>query len=100
MFIVEYLSYFIEYILRDPFTQVTGFMGMAVILTAYFQKEDCNVKKLMILSSFFWGAHFYLLGMYSGLAAIIIWVVRIFFSMKWQKSKNAFSAIIVITLVT
>ncbi|MDA9129323.1 YgjV family protein [Candidatus Gracilibacteria bacterium] len=94
MILLDYFQYFIEYILKDPFTQITGFMGMAVILLAYFQKDDNNVKKLMLLSSFFWGTHFYLLGVYAGLASVIIWVFRLFLSMKYQKSKNAFMSIL------
>jgi len=100
MILLEYLYIFIEYILWDPFTQITGFMGMAVILTAYFQKDDKTVKKLMLLSSLFWGTHFYLLGVYSGLAATIIWVFRLLLSMKYQKNVYAFSSIVIITLIT
>ena len=100
MFVIEYIWYFIEYILRDPFTQITGFLGMAVILTAYFQKDDHTVKKLMLLSSLFWGTHFYLLWVYSGLAATIIWVFRLWLSLKFQKNKYAFTSIVVLTFIT
>ena len=99
MFLLDYLSYFIEYILKDPFTQITGFMGMAVILTAYFQKDDNNVKKLMLLSSLFWGTHFYLLWVYAGLASVIIWIFRLLLSMKYQRSKNAFISILVMIAI-
>lgn len=94
MFLFEYLAHFIEYILKDPFTQITGFLWMAVILAAYFQKDDNNVKKLMLLSSFFWGTHFYLLWVYAWLASVIIWIFRLLLSMKYQKSKNAFMFIL------
>jgi len=99
MILFEYIQYFIEYLFRDPFTQVTGFMWMAVILTAYFQKDDRTVKKLMLLSSLFWGTHFYLLGVYSGLAATVIWIFRLLLSMKYQKNKYAFWSIVVLTVV-
>jgi len=100
MLTIEYIYSFLEYILWDPFTQVTGFMGMVVILTAYFQKDDKSVKKLMLLSSLFWGTHFYLLWVYSWLAATIIWVFRLVLSMKYQKNKYAFLSIVIITLIT
>lgn len=61
MLIVEQIHYFIEYILRDPFTQLSGFLAMFIILIAYIQKDDYTVKKLMLLSSLFWGTHFFLL---------------------------------------
>ena len=99
MFIIEYLYYFVEYILRDPFTQISGFMGMFVILIAYFQKCDTTVKKLMLLSSLFWGVHFYLLGTYSGLAAVIIWVFRLLLSIKFERNKKAFVSIFTLTII-
>lgn len=99
MIAVEYVSYFVEYILKDPFTQISGFLAMGTILLAYFQKDDYTVKKLMLLSTLFWGTHFYLLGVYSGLAAIIIFAIRIIFSIKFQKSKNAFLSIIILTII-
>ena len=100
MFFIEYIEYFIDYILRDPFTEISGFLAMAIILIAYFQKDDYTVKKLMLLSSFFWGTHFYLLGMYSGLAAVIIWVLRLWLSLKYERNFNAFLAIVGISLIT
>lgn len=99
MFIIEYISYFIEYILRDPLTQASWFWGMIVVVIAMFQKDDYTVKKLMLLSAIFWGAHFYLLGVYSGLASIIIWVVRIILSCKFQRNNKAFIFIVLLTII-
>ncbi len=99
MFIIEYLNYFIEYFLRDPLTQTMGFMGMFVILIAYFQKCDHTVKKLMLLSSLFWWTHFYLLWSYSALAAIVIWVFRLFLSIKFERNKKAFLSIFMLTII-
>lgn len=96
----QIIQYIIDEIIRDPFTQISGFLAMWVILTAYFQKDDLTVKKLMLLSSLFWGTHFYLLWMYSGLAAVIIFVFRLGLSLKFQRSLRAFSSIIVVTLIT
>lgn len=98
--IVELLQYIIDTIVRDPFTQISGFWAMAIILLAMFQKDDYTVKKLMLLSSLFWGTHFYLLGVYSGLAAVIIWVFRLLLSIKYERNINAFLLIILITLIT
>lgn len=100
MILWEYFIQLIDVIVRDPFTQITGFMWMAVILMAYLQKDDTSVKKLMLLSSLFWGTHFYLLGVYSGLAAVIIWIIRLCLSIKYEKSKNAFLFIFCITIMT
>lgn len=99
MFILEYLTYFIEYIVRDPFTQISWFAAMWIILMAYFQKDDSTVKKLMLLSSLFWGTHFYLLWVYSWLTATIIFALRLCLSIKLWKNKNAFISLVIITLI-
>ncbi len=98
--ILEYIIYFIDYIVRDPFTQISWFAAMGIILLAYFQKDDNTVKKLMLLSSLFWGAHFYLLWVYSGLCATVIFAIRLCLSIKLGKNKNAFISIVIITLIT
>jgi len=99
MILLEYISYFIEYIIRDPFTQISWFAAMWIILMAYFQKDDHTVKKLMLLSSLFWGTHFYLLWVYSWLTATIIFALRICLSIKLWKNKNAFISLVIITLI-
>jgi hypothetical protein len=58
---LEFLDHFIDFVLRDPLAQITGFLAMIATMIAYFQKDDFTVKKLMLLSSLFWGTHFYLL---------------------------------------
>lgn len=100
MYFAEQIWYFIEYVLRDPFTQISGFLAMGTILIAYFQKDDYTVKKLMLLSSLFWGTHFYLLWVYSGLAAIVIWVLRLLLSIKYERNFKAFLVIVIITLIS
>lgn len=100
MILFEYIQYFVQYILRDPFTQLSWFLAMITILIAYFQKDDYTVKKLMLLSALFWGTHFYLLGVYSWLAAVVIWVFRLILSIKFEKSFKAFILIVCVTLIT
>jgi hypothetical protein len=65
MIIGDLFSLIAEKILENPFTEISGLLGMIIILIAMFQKDDILVKKLMLLSALFWGTHFYLLGMYS-----------------------------------
>jgi len=93
-------SFIVGYLVQDNFAQVFGFMWMITILTAYLQKDDFTVKKLMLLSSLFWGTHFYLLWVYSWLAAVVIWVLRLLLSLKFQKSFRAFWLIIFVTILT
>ncbi len=98
MFISEYIFSLWGYIMRDPITQISGFVAMFIIMIAMFQKDDALVKKLMLLSAFFWWAHFYLLWVYSALASVIIWVIRIIVSTKYEKDMKAFIWIVALTL--
>jgi hypothetical protein len=100
MFSYDLLTHTIEYFTQDNFAQVFGFLWMATVLTAYLQKDDYTVKKLMLLSSLFWGTHFYMLWVYSWLAAIVIWVLRLLLSLKFQRSYKAFVLIIFVTIIT
>jgi len=97
--IFEILNTFVEYVIRDPLTQITWFFGMFTILIGYFQKDDKEVKKYFLISAIFWGAHFYMLWVYSWFAAIVIWVARIILSLKFKRSKYAFLFIIISTVI-
>jgi len=100
MLITEQIINLINYFTQDNFAQIFGFLWMITILAAYLQKDDFTVKKLMLLSSLFWGTHFYLLWLYSWLAAVVIWVLRLLLSLKFQKSHKAFVLIIFVTIIT
>ncbi len=100
MSIFEYILQFFSHISADPFTQGSGFIAMIIILIAYVQKDDFTVKKLMLLASLFWGIHFYLLGVYAGLVATVIWVIRLLLSVKFERSFKAFLSIVIITLIS
>lgn len=99
MFLQDLFFSFINYIAEDPFTQISGFIAMGTILAAYFQKDDYTVKKLMLLSSLFWGTHFYLLWVYAGLASTLIWVVRLLLSFKYEKNIKAFFFVVFLTII-
>jgi len=91
-------SSFLNSFSADPFVHITGFSAMIVVIIAYLQKDDYTVKKLMLFSTLLWGTHFYLLGVYTGLAANVIWIVRFFLSVKYGRSKNAFIFVVLITI--
>ncbi|MCH8518698.1 YgjV family protein [Candidatus Gracilibacteria bacterium] len=80
--------------------QICGFVAMGITLAAYLQKEDTFVKKFMMVSVFFWGVHYFLLGIMTGVAIIIIWYIRLILSTKYKKSRRSFVFIICITLLS
>lgn len=80
--------------------QICGFIAMWITLTAYLQKEDTFVKKFMMVSIFFWWVHYFLLGIMTWVAIIIIWYIRLILSTHYKKSKKSFIFIICITLLS
>lgn len=80
--------------------QICGFVAMGITLAAYLQKEDTFVKKFMMVSVFFWGVHYFLLWIMTGVAIIIIWYIRLILSTKYKKSRRSFVFIICITLLS
>lgn len=80
--------------------QLCGFFAMGITLAAYLQKEDTHVKKFMMVSVFFWGIHYFLLGIMTWVAIIMIWYIRLILSTKYKKSKRSFVFIICITLLS
>ena len=95
----EIFASFLEHFQNNPFVQITWFTAMGITLIAYMQKDDVRVKKLLLLTTLLWGTHFYLLGMYSWLAANAIWIVRFFLSTKFWRDLRAFVAVICLTFI-
>lgn len=56
---------------------------MIIVFFAYLQKDDLRVKKFMLLSTLLWMSHFYMLGVYTALAANALWIVRFFLSQRF-----------------
>ena len=80
--------------------QICGFMGMFITLVAYLQKDDFSVKKMMVISVFFWGAHFFLLWVFSWFAATVIWFIRLALSVKYKKNKTALFFVLSLSLIS
>ncbi len=93
----ELIVSFLEHFQKNPFIELTGFWAMIIVFFAYLQKDDLWVKKLMLLSTLLWMSHFYMLGVYTALAANALWIVRFFLSQRFWRSKHAFIFVIWLT---
>ena len=80
--------------------QICWFFALTITLIAFLQKEDTYVKKMMIVSVFFWGIHYFLLWIITWVMVIIIWYVRLILSVKYNKNIKAFLFIVALTLVS
>lgn len=90
---------FIETIMQNPLWQTFWFIAMAIAFMALLQKDDKKTLKIIIISMIFWVLHFYTMEVYSTLAATIIWIFRIFLSLKYKKNKRIFLWIVSATIV-
>ncbi len=98
MIVHDILTFIWGYLNFETYAQITGFMGMMVILTAFMQKDDHTVVKLLFLANFFWGIHFIMLGVYSGVAAVMLSVARLLLSLKYKKNCKVFWGMVIAAL--
>lgn len=89
----------INIFLDNPIGQTFWILWMIVIISAFMQQDDKNVVKRLIYASFFWWAHFYFMEIYSGLAIVFVWLLRLVMSMKYKRNKNIFYFIVLLTII-
>lgn len=90
---------FVDIFLQNPIWQLFGFAAMIVAFIGFLQKDDTKTLQIIIIAMFFWVCHFYIMWVYSAFVASIIWIFRIFLSLKYKKNKRIFLGIISATLV-
>lgn len=83
---------------KEIFIEIFWYAWMLTIFIAFFQKDDFTTKKLMLLATLFWWAHFFLQWQLSWLAACLIFIVRFFASIKLEKDIRVYIFLIWLTL--
>jgi len=91
------LETLLELFSKELFVEIFWYTAMITVLIAFFQKDDFTTKKLMLLASLFWGAHFFLQDMYAWFASTVIFWVRFFSSIKWHKNTKVYFIILTLT---
>jgi hypothetical protein len=86
---------FFETIMENPLAQIFWFLAMFVAFIWLLQKNDKNTIKIIIISSMLWVIHFYLMWIYSAMAASIVWIARLVLSLKFKKNKIVFFWVII-----
>lgn len=87
------------YFIEHPLGQLSWFIAMWIALSWFIQKDDKKTIQIVMFSYIFWIVHFLILEVYSAVATSIIWLIRIFLSLKYKKNKRIFWAIIASILV-
>lgn len=90
---------FLEVIMLNPIGQLLWLIAMAIAFFALIQKDDQKTLQIIIISMSFWALHFYVMEVYSALVATIIWILRVFLSLKYKKNKRIFLWIVAATIV-
>ncbi len=83
----------------NPIWQSLWFIAMIIAFVWLNQKDDQKTLKIIFISMLFWWLHFYYMWMYSALAVNIIWIIRLFLSLKYKKNKRIFLWVISATIV-
>ena len=74
-------------LLNNPiFIQSVGIFASALIVWAYGQKSDNNLKYFAVAGNIFFASHFFLLEAYAGMAINILNCFRIYLSIRFHKS--------------
>jgi len=72
--------------LSDPLWQSLGFLAMFILFYAFSLTDDKKVVRILLISNFFWIAHFYFLDNTAALFATLIAMVRLWLSLKFKGS--------------
>lgn len=89
----------IDWFSYDVIAQAVGVLGSAFIVGGYFLKTDNNSKKVIIIGSLLFAAHFLMIGAVTGALMNVINFFRVGLSIKFHKSKKLFFFFIATYLV-
>jgi hypothetical protein len=90
----------LEIFWMNPIGQTFGILGMITVISAFLQKEDTNVVKILVFAHVFWAGHFYFMEIYAWLWVVIIWTLRLLMSMKYKKNNKIFLSVLFVTILT
>jgi len=90
----------VSLILSDPIGQSLGFIAMFILFYAFSLTDDKKVIRVLIVSNFFWIAHFYMLENTAALFATLIAMMRLWLSLKFKGSLWAMVFVTVACLVS
>lgn len=90
----------LDLILENPIAQGLWIIAMSITVMWFTQKSDEKVFKIIMLAKVFWISHFLILWLYSAVVAGVIWLIRIFLSLKYKKNKLIFVIVLAVTIAS
>ncbi len=95
--ILEYLKTSYEI---NPIGQIIGFIAFTLGLIATLNKCDKKMKNIHWISLIFWVIHYFLIWLYTAVAADFIWALRNFLSVKYKWNIKVIISIIILYLIS
>ncbi len=99
MMIIEMIKEVLWVEIFDIIAQGFWIAGILVLLFAFTQKDDVRTKQLVTVALFVWLGHYLMLEMTWAVYATLIWLLRMYFSLKHKWNKFALAFTLVLTLV-
>lgn len=90
---------FLEKLIENPIWQGIGIVAMLISFYWYTQRDDKKIIKIFIVSNVFWISHFYLIWVLSAAAVNLVWIFRLFLSLKYKKNIKMFFWIVIATII-
>lgn len=93
----EKMQHIFEIFWMNPVWQTFGLLWMLCVVSAFLQKDDHNVVKILILANIFWAIHFYFMWVYSWMWVAVIGVLRLIMSIKYKRNNKVFLWVLLMT---
>ncbi len=82
------LSEFISIFQANPLAQTIGFIAVAVNIVAFATAKDKKFLIFIAISSWIWGIHFWMLGLFSAMGVSFFDVIKNLVALKYKRSKK------------
>jgi len=85
--------------LQNPIGQTFWILWMFWFIFAFIQEDDTKVKKILGFTNIFWLWHFLFMWLYIWVAMVIMSMIRLYFSIKYERDRKIFYIITFVTLL-
>lgn len=85
---IEFISLCIEFFQENPFAQIIGFIAVIVNMIAFLTAKDKKFLIFMAISSWIWGIHFWLMGLFSAMGTSFFDIIKNLVALKYKRNKK------------
>ncbi len=88
----------IEIFMQNPVGQTFWIFWMITVVSAFLQRNDSNVVKILLIANIFWICHFYFMWIYTWLAISSLGFFRLVLSMKYKKNIKLYYVFLILII--